>query len=242
MSSAYAGNADLNRVSLSVDASSLANAPRGNAPRRARQVAVPAVARARCTLRHVDYEDAFAVELRSAHVRTAEQWARAILEDAPLAMRNGLRRGWLALGLKLDAAPPERSVLGWEVRRSTRDSLLLGADSRIGMPAELLVTRHKRAVALRLSSNIGTQPRGLSGPPSSQRTDGSCQVSSCEPRHWIGEHERDRQAGLVLDGWEDLIILGSIQERGENGCALAARETIVSADRATSAHDSSAVG
>jgi hypothetical protein len=148
MSSAHAGNADLNRVSLSVDASSLANAPHGNAPRRARQVAVPAVARARCTLRHVDYEDAFAVELGSARVRTAEQWARAILEGAPLAMRNGLRRSWLALGLKLDAAPPERSVLGWEVRRSTPDYVLLGADSRIGMPAELLVTRHKRAVRI----------------------------------------------------------------------------------------------
>ena len=148
MSSAQAGNADLNRVSLSVDASRLANAPRGNAPRRARQVAVPVVARARCTLRRVDYEDAFAVELGSAHVRTAEQWARAFLEDAPPAMRNGLRRGWLALGLKLDATPSERSVLGWEVRRSTPDYVLLGADSRIGMPAELLVTRQKRAVRI----------------------------------------------------------------------------------------------
>jgi hypothetical protein len=148
MSSAHAGNADLNRVSLSVDVPSFANAPRCNAPSRARQVAVPAVARARCTLPRVDYEDAFAVELGSAHVRTAEQWARTILEDAPLAVRNGLRRGWMALGLKLDVVPPERSVLGWEVRRSTRDYVLLGADSRIGMAAELLVTRQKRAVLI----------------------------------------------------------------------------------------------
>ena len=143
MSSAHAGNAYTNRVSLSSDASGPAHEPRGNAPRRARQVAVPAVARARCTLRRVDYEDAFAVELGSAYVRTAEQWARAFLEDAPLAMRDGLRRGWLALGLKLDAVPPERSVLGWEVRHSNRDYVLLGADSRIGMPAELLVARQK---------------------------------------------------------------------------------------------------
>ena len=148
MSSAHAGNPYTNRVSPSVEVSSLTNAPRCNAPTRARQVAVPAVARARCTLPRVDYEDAFAVELGSAHLRTAEQWARAILEDAPLAMRNGLRRGWLALGLKLDATPSERSVLGWEVRRSTPDYVLLGADSRIGMPAELLVTRQKRAVRI----------------------------------------------------------------------------------------------
>jgi hypothetical protein len=99
-------------------------------------------------LARVDYEDAFAVGLGSAHVRTAEQWARAILEDAPPPMRDGLRRGWLTLGLKLDAVPPERSVLGWEVRRSTPESVLLGADSRIGMPAELLVTRQKRAVRI----------------------------------------------------------------------------------------------
>jgi hypothetical protein len=148
VSSARAGNAPTNRVSLSVDVFRLANAPRCHAPRRAREVAVPAVARARCTLPRVDYEDAFAVELGSAHVRTAEQWARVILEDAPLAMRNGLRRGWIALGLKLDAVPPERSVLGWEVRRSTRDAVLLRADSRIGMPAELLVTRQKREVGI----------------------------------------------------------------------------------------------
>ena len=148
MSSAHAGNPYTNRVSPSVDVSGLADAPRRNAPRRARQVAVPAVARARCTLSRVDYEDAFAIEFGSAHVRTAEQWARAILEDAPLAMRNGLRRGWLALGLKLDATPSERSVLGWEVRRSTPDYVLLGADSRIGMPAELLVMRQKRAVRI----------------------------------------------------------------------------------------------
>ena len=148
MSSAQAGNAYTSHGSLSVDVSSQANAQSCNAPRGARQVAVPAVARARCTLPRVDYEDAFAVELGSAHLRTAEQWARAILEDAPLAMRNGLRRGWLALGLKLDAVPPERSVLGWEVRRSIRDSVLLGADSRIGMPAELLVTCQKRAIRI----------------------------------------------------------------------------------------------
>ena len=33
------------------------------------------------------------------------------------------------------------AILGWEIRRSTRDFVLLGADSRIGMPAELLFKR-----------------------------------------------------------------------------------------------------
>jgi hypothetical protein len=35
----------------------------------------------------------------------------------------------------------ERSVLGWEVRRTVPDHVLLGAESRIGMPGELLLTK-----------------------------------------------------------------------------------------------------
>jgi Protein of unknown function (DUF2867) len=103
-----------------------------------RQVAVPEGARALCTLSRIDYEDAFLVETGAARERTAEQWARAILEEAPPPLRATLRRGWLALGLELGPSRSERHVLGWEVRRSTRNFVLLGARSRIGMPAELL--------------------------------------------------------------------------------------------------------
>jgi hypothetical protein len=37
-------------------------------------------------------------------------------------------------------------VLGWEVRRSTPDFVLLGAGSRLGMPAELLVKRRRQTL------------------------------------------------------------------------------------------------
>jgi hypothetical protein len=114
-----------------------------------RQIAVPSAVRARSTLRHADYEDAFVLEIGAAQDRTAEQWARAILEDAPAAMRRSLRRSWLALGLKLgSAAPSDRFVLGWELRRSTPDFVLLGAGSRIGMPAELLLERRRQTLLL----------------------------------------------------------------------------------------------
>ena len=114
-----------------------------------RQVAVPSAVRARSTLRHADYEDAFVVEIGAAQERTAEQWARSILEDAPATMRRNLRRGWLALGLKLGSATrSDRFVLGWELRRSTPDFVLLGAGSRIGMPAELLLERRRRTLLL----------------------------------------------------------------------------------------------
>jgi hypothetical protein len=111
-----------------------------------RQVALPPAARALSTLSHVDYEDAFLVETGQAQDRTAENWARAILEDAPIIMRSALLWGWSALGLKLGSTRSDRFVLGWEVRRSTPDFVLLGAGSRVGMPAELLVERRQQTL------------------------------------------------------------------------------------------------
>jgi hypothetical protein len=113
---------------------------------RVRQVAVPPAARALSTLSRIDYEDAFLVETRPATGRTAEQWARAILEDAPITVRSTLVSGWSALGLKLGCARSEHGVLGWEVRRRTPDYVLLGADSHIGMPGELLFKREPCAL------------------------------------------------------------------------------------------------
>jgi hypothetical protein len=111
-----------------------------------RQVAVPAAARARSTLAHVDYADAFVVDIRAAKSRIAEEWARAIVEGAPASVQRQLRWGWTALGLKLGPTRSDRFVLGWEVRRSTPDLVLLGAGSRIGMPAELLLERRQRSL------------------------------------------------------------------------------------------------
>ena len=112
-------------------------------PDAVRQIEVPPSARALSTLGRVDYEDAFLVEVGADRDRTPEQWARSILEDAPMALRATLLSGWSSLGLRLGSPLSDRHVLGWEVRRSTRDHVLLGARSRLGMPAELLVKRHR---------------------------------------------------------------------------------------------------
>jgi hypothetical protein len=113
-------------------------------PGRARQIAVPPSARALHTLSRVDYEDAFVVETDRAQDRTGEQWARAILEDAPPKMRRALRWGWFALGLRLGSARSARLVLGWEVRHSSPDFALLGTSSRLGMEGEVLVERRQQ--------------------------------------------------------------------------------------------------
>jgi hypothetical protein len=110
------------------------------------KVAVPAAARARSTLAHVDYADAFVVDIGAAQDRTAEGWARAIVEGAPPSVQRKLRWGWAALGLKLGPTLSDRFVLGWEMRRNSPDLVLLGAGSRIGMPAELLLERRQRSL------------------------------------------------------------------------------------------------
>jgi hypothetical protein len=102
-----------------------------------REIAPPPAARTLSTLARVDYADAFLVSATSD--RTAEDWARAVLDRAPAEARAALRRGWFALGLRLGSA--RSGVLGWELRRNTPDVALLGARSRLGMPAEVLFKR-----------------------------------------------------------------------------------------------------
>jgi hypothetical protein len=105
---------------------------------RVRQVEVPTSAQALSTLARIDYADTFLVDVGPLGDRTAEQLAREVLEGAPLAVRTRLLSGWTSIGLKIDKGPSKPSVLGWQLRQSTPDHVLLGADSRIGMPGELL--------------------------------------------------------------------------------------------------------
>jgi len=109
-----------------------------------RQVSLPADARELSTLARVDYEDAFLVDAGSQ--RTAPQWAHAVFNDAPLAVRARLVSGWMGLGLKLGGPWSARRVLGWKVQQSSPDAMLLAADSVLGLQAELL---------------FRTEPRGL---------------------------------------------------------------------------------
>jgi hypothetical protein len=102
-----------------------------------RQIAVPPPARALSMLSDVDYADAFLVEAGTARQWSADQYARAVLDGAPLPLRANLLLGWLAIGLK-PAIGRSRSILGWEIRRSTPEFVLLGRDSLVGMPGELL--------------------------------------------------------------------------------------------------------
>jgi Protein of unknown function (DUF2867) len=104
---------------------------------RVTQIDVPDDVPALSTLPGVDYADCFLVDTGAHPGWNAERWARAVLDEAPPSMRTRLLAGWTALGLK-DAKPTDRSVLGWTIRRNSADAILLGRDSRLGMPGELL--------------------------------------------------------------------------------------------------------
>ena len=136
--------------------------PRVTAPAWVRQVTPPPAARALSTLSRVDYEDAFLVEAGPAQNRTGEQWARAVLEDAPMSTRKSLSRGWSALGLRLGSIESGQFVLGWEVRHVTLDAVLLGASGRFGLSGELLFQRQQHtllfATFVRLENRVA---RGL---------------------------------------------------------------------------------
>jgi hypothetical protein len=107
-------------------------------PDAVRKIPLPADARALSTLSRIDYEDAFLVETGVAEGQTGEEWARLILEGAPIATRAALVAGWSALGLRLGSLQSDECVLGWALRHSTPGYALLAAGSHIGMPAELL--------------------------------------------------------------------------------------------------------
>jgi hypothetical protein len=109
-----------------------------------RQIEVPPAARALSTLSRIDYADAFLVESERVQERTAEEWARAILENAPAKVRAMLLSGWSAIGLKLGRG--DQGVLGWELRKRTADFVLLAAESRLGMPGQLLFKREPGAL------------------------------------------------------------------------------------------------
>jgi Protein of unknown function (DUF2867) len=121
----------------------LARRWRAGAAGQARQVGLPPAARALSTLSRIDYEDAFFVRSAPGMDRTGEQWARIVLEGAPQRVRARLLRGWCLLGLRLGSPWSRRRILGWQIRRSTPDFVLLAAGSRIGLPAELLFKRER---------------------------------------------------------------------------------------------------
>jgi hypothetical protein len=110
------------------------------------KIHTPPDARALCSLSRIDYEDAFRARTNHARELSAEEWARRFLERAPVPFRLGAPFAWFGLGLRHRRPWDEAGVLGWPVLRNKPDLILLGAESRTGMPAQLLLRREVRSI------------------------------------------------------------------------------------------------
>lgn len=118
-------------------------------PDRVRHVPVPPDAHALSTLARIDYENAVLADLDPAQDdRTAEQWARAVLEDAPADTQQALTQGWTSLGLRLGPAQSDGHVLGWPVHHSAPDITLLAAGPTLGLHGQLLFQRRQHKLLL----------------------------------------------------------------------------------------------
>jgi hypothetical protein len=156
------------------------NDPHVETPGRVRPVAVPPAARTLGTLPHIDYEDAFLVETGPAQDRTSEQWARAILEDAPIIMRRAL------------AGAGSRSACG-SVQLGLTDSCSAGRcgaaprTSRSLVPAPALGCRpnssasQQQALLFATFVQQETTSHARCGPESHPCIDWSCGTSSSGP-------------------------------------------------------------
>ena len=100
-----------------------------------------------------DYADAFEALLSSPDGRSAEQWARCALEQAPRAVRLVIvvaQRGLLRLQLKGRADP--RYVLGWQVVDSEPDVIKLAAHGPL--LRAVIVGRRSSATAVQIKTFV----------------------------------------------------------------------------------------
>src|SRR3954466_898856 len=103
-----------------------------------RPVALPAEIRRLTGLPRLDYSDCVVADGVPASERSAEDWARAVIEGASARTRSVLRHAWALLGVRLGSADDPSLVLGWPVRRRGPDLVVLAAGSPIGIDAEVL--------------------------------------------------------------------------------------------------------
>ncbi len=90
------------------------------------------------TMTDVVYIDCHVLQTPVATTRTADQWARAIMEDVPEATRARLAAAWAGIELDLHPGPPD-TVAGWRITFTAPERIVLRADSGLGFHGELVV-------------------------------------------------------------------------------------------------------
>jgi hypothetical protein len=121
--------------------------------------AVPERVRALTSLPDPDYVDLFTVETPAATDHSAEAWARAILEQAPLSRRNA-RRFWRLLGLRLGPRGSPDHVQGWKIA-GRGDNWLRFETASWYLTAQAVCLVEPGQVSLSLSARFDRPPAAL---------------------------------------------------------------------------------
>jgi hypothetical protein len=102
-----------------------------------RTIDVPADVAELAGLDEADYREAFAFATDA--VRDPEEWARVILEGAPLRKRAVMLGAWTALGIRLARLGSDGQVLGWRIRQSDATAVVLGVRAAVGLTARIVI-------------------------------------------------------------------------------------------------------
>ena len=173
-------------------------------PERVCQIVLPEGARELSTLSRVDYEDAFVVDVGGQ--RTAQEWARAVFNDAPLAVRARLVSGWMGLGLKLGA--PWSAAAGAGLEGAAEQPR--GHAPRRGLgprpPGRVAVQNRSSRPVVR-DAHPAEQLRGTSrmGPDNRQASGGGpLAARSCRPPRGVGD--RSPTNGVMTSRAQDPTV------------------------------------
>src|SRR5580698_2402621 len=79
------------------------------------------------------YEVAYEVPRPAGDTRDAEQWARAVFEEAPRSLRWFLIGGWTALTLRLRPSRSPDRVIGWHIEGKSPEMVVTSAQAWIGI-------------------------------------------------------------------------------------------------------------
>ena len=99
---------------------------------RARRVPVPEAILTDDDLKAPDYTCAFEVDQQPSDTRPAEEWLRAMFEEARPALRSFILTGWIGvLRLRLGPRPSPGHVLGWRIRSTTAGEIVIGVEGTL---------------------------------------------------------------------------------------------------------------
>jgi hypothetical protein len=123
---------------------------------------IPEAIRGHDTLASPDYVDLFTATTSGARDKSAEQWARAMLEDTPSGRAApGL---WRSLGLRLGPTPSPDYVQGWKIADRGEDWIRIETASWF-MTAHAVVHVDDRHVSLALFVRYDQPIAALIWPP-----------------------------------------------------------------------------